>query len=87
MKSLRELELEAYLAGALVVANLYARTEDAEMNNSRAFEAQVEETERLEELLTELEEDLAEADTLIFKLSGRIEVLEHQAWRLEQLEK
>lgn len=87
MKSLRELEVEAYLAGAILMADLYARTEDAEAHNCKAFEAQVWETEKFKELLHDSEEDLQEAETEIFKLKGRVEVLEHVAWRLEQLEK
>lgn len=87
MKSLRELEHEAYLAGALIVANLYARTEDAEANNSTAFTSQVWETEKYKNLLLACEENLKDAETEIFKLKGRIEVLEFAAWRLEQLEK
>lgn len=87
MKTLRELEREAYLAGAILMADLYARTEDAEAHNCIAFEAQVWETEQLKELLYDSEEDLQEAETEIFKLKGRIEVLEFDKWRLEQLEK
>ena len=87
MKSLRELEVEAYLAGAVLLADLYARTEDAEANNSTAFTSQVWETEKYQNLLLACEEDLEDAETTIFKLKGRIEVLEFAAWRLEQLEK
>lgn len=87
MKSLRELELEAYLAGALIMAKLYARTEDAEANNATAFTTQLWETEKYQNLLLACEEDLEDAETEIFKLRGRVEVLEFAAWRLEQLEK
>lgn len=87
MKTLRELEVEAYLAGALVMADLYARTEDAEANNDTAFTSQVWETEKYKNLLLACEEDLEDAETIIFKLKGRLEELEFVAWRLEQLEK
>lgn len=87
MKTLRELEREAYLAGAILMADLYARTEDAEANNDTAFTSQLWETEKYKNLLLDCEEDLEEAETEIFKLKGRIEVLEFDKWRLEQLEK
>ena len=87
MKTLRELEREAYLAGAILMADLYARTEDAEANNDTAFTSQLWETEKYKNLLLACEEDLEEAETEIFKLNGRIEVLEFDKWRLEQLEK
>ena len=87
MKTLRELEVEAYLAGALVTAELYARTEEAEANNSTAFTSQLWETEKYQNLLRSCEEDLEDAEYTIFKLKGRLEELEFVAWRLEQLEK
>lgn len=87
MKTLNELEREAYIAGALLMADLYARTKDAEAHNCIAFQAQVYETEKLKELLEDSEEDLQEAETEVFKLKGRVEVLEFEQWRLEQLEK
>lgn len=87
MKTLNELEREAYLAGATLMADLYARTEDAEANNDTAFTSQLWETEKYQNLLASCEEDLEDAETEIFKLKGRIEVLEFAQWRLEQLEK
>lgn len=86
MKSLRELEVEAYLAGALVSADLYARTEDAEVNNCTAFTSQVYETEKYIKLLYDAEQDLQESHTDIFRLNGKIAVLEDKIWRLEKLE-
>jgi phage shock protein A len=87
MKSLKELEVDAYLAGASVVADLYGRTEDAEANNSTAFISQLWETDKYKELLRSCEEELEDAENTIFKLKGRIEELEFAEWRLEQLEK
>lgn len=87
MKTLNELEREAYLAGATLMADLYARAEDAEANNDTAFTYQLSETEKYQNLLASCEEDLEDAETKIFKLKGRVEVLEFEQWRLEQLEK
>jgi hypothetical protein len=86
MKSLKELEVEAYLAGALVAAELYARIEDAEANNDTAFTSQVDETEKYIKLLYDCEQDLQESYTDIFRLKGKIAVLEDKIWRLEKLE-
>lgn len=87
MKSLRELEVDAYLAGALIQVDLYARTEDAEANNCTAFTSQVYETEKYIKLLYDAEQDLQESYADIFRLNGRIAVLEDKIWRLEQIEK
>jgi hypothetical protein len=86
MKSLKELEVEAYLAGALVSAELYTRTEDAEANNDTAFTSQVDETEKYIKLLYDCEQDLMESFSDIFQLQGKIAVLEDKIWRLEKLE-
>lgn len=86
MKSLRELEVEAYLSGALVSADLYARTEDAEANNCTAFTSQVHETEKYIKLLHDAEQYLLESYADMFQLEGKIAVLQDKIWRLEKLE-
>jgi len=52
MKTLRELEVEAYLAGALVMADLYARNEDGSI-----LELQI---EQLEEQKLDLQDEVDE---------------------------
>jgi predicted RNase H-like nuclease (RuvC/YqgF family) len=93
MKTLRELEVEAYLAGALVMADLYARNEDGsilELKIEQLEEQKLElqdEVDEFRRIAEDYEEYLTESEAKVHKLNGRIEVLEHAAWRLEQLEK
>lgn len=93
MKTLRELEVEAYLAGALVMADLYARNEDGsilELKIEQLEEQKLDlqdEVDEFRRIAEDYEEYLTESEAKVHKLNGRIEVLEHAAWRLEQLEK
>lgn len=80
MKSCTELEREAYLAGAVVTADIISR-----------FEVLLEEREAeiklLEEERNELYDEISDLSQELHEKQGIIEDLEFKAWRLEELEK
>jgi cell shape-determining protein MreC len=84
MKSPKELEVEAYLAGATVVAQMYAFHEDAILDERILYAKLENKNEDLKQQLEDLFEDLDEAYRENFELRGRLEEIE---WRMEQLEK
>lgn len=83
-KTLRELEVEAYLAGALIVAAMCAAQEDAILEERNLYEKLEKKKEDLQEQLEGLFEDLDDAYRENFELHGRLQEIE---WRMEQLEK
>jgi predicted RNase H-like nuclease (RuvC/YqgF family) len=93
VRSLKELEVEAYLAGALVTADLYARTEDAlefEFKLVRLEEERLDlqdQNDDLRRLSEDYEQYLSDYEKDVTKLKARVEELEFAAWRLEELEK
>jgi len=83
-KSVNELEREAYIAGAVVTADLYATIIDKHTADSECVKALEQELDdRLLEL-EELYEDYDETNRENYELRGRLEEAE---WRLLDLEK
>lgn len=93
MKTLNELEREAYLAGATLMADLYARTEDAlllEFKIEQLEEDKLDlqdENDDLLRLSEDYEQYLSDYEKDVTKLKAKVEELEFVQWRLEQLEK
>ena len=87
MKSLKELEVEAYLAGAFVTVEVISQFETLLSEREAEMKLLEKRIDALEEERSELFDEISDLSQELLEKQGIIEDLEFKAWRLEELEK
>lgn len=87
MKSLKELEVEAYLAGAFVTVDVISQFEVMLSEREAEIKLLEKRIDALEEERSDLFDEISDLSQELHEKQGIIEDLEFKAWRLEELEK
>lgn len=87
MKSLKEIELEAYLAGALVTVDVINQFEVMLSEREAEIKLLEKRIDKLEEEQSDLYDEISDLSQELHEKQGILEDLEFKAWRLEELEK
>jgi cell division protein FtsB len=87
MKNLKELEVQAYLSGALVTVDIMSQFEALLEERETEIKLLEQRIDKLEEERTDLFDEISDLSQELHEKQGIIEDLEFKAWRLEELEK